>query len=99
MVRLGIPRPPGVAIGDRVVHGWNPEGYAALLGVDYRAAKRFAPAELASRLDRGLEWADDDEEPAQALGEMRGEAEAPLAAGDDDARVGFGVAGGVERAL
>ena len=57
MVRLGIPRPPGVAIGDRVVHGWNPAGYAALLGVDYRAAKRFAPAELASRLDRVLESA------------------------------------------
>ena len=57
MVRLGIPRPPGVAFGDRVVHGWNPEGYAALLGVDYRAAKRFTPAELASRLDRVLEAA------------------------------------------
>src|SRR3989441_10539825 len=57
MVRLGIPRPPGVALGDRVVHGWNPDGYAALLGVTYRAAKRFSPAELASRLDRALESA------------------------------------------
>src|SRR5437870_9486015 len=57
MVRLGIPRPPGVALGDRVVHGWNPDGYAALLGVTYRAAKRFSPAELASRLDRVLESA------------------------------------------
>ena len=37
MERLGVPRPPAVAIGDRVVHGWNPGGYAALLGVDYRA--------------------------------------------------------------
>ena len=57
MVRLGIPRPPGVALGDRVVHGWNPDGYAALLGVGYRAAKKFSPAELASRLDRVLEAA------------------------------------------
>src|SRR5689334_16646884 len=58
MVRLGIPRPPGVALGDRVVHGWNPEGYAALLGVSYRNAVRFPPAELASRLDRVLESAE-----------------------------------------
>src|SRR5207249_3341330 len=57
MVRLGIPRPPGVALGDRVVHGWNPDGYAALLGVKYHAARRFTPAELASRLDRVLESA------------------------------------------
>lgn len=57
MVRLGIPRPPGVALGDRVVHGWNPDGYAALLGVKYQAARRFSPAELASRLDRVLEAA------------------------------------------
>ena len=57
MVRLGIPRPPGVALGDRVVHGWNPGGYAALLGVDYRAGQRFTPAELAARLDRVLESA------------------------------------------
>jgi DinB superfamily len=57
MVRLGIPRPPGVALGERVVHGWNPAGYAALLGVQYREATRFTPAELASRLDRVLEAA------------------------------------------
>ena len=57
MVRLGIPRPPGVALGERVVHGWNPAGYAALLGVHYREATRFTPAELASRLDRVLEAA------------------------------------------
>jgi len=57
MVRLGIPRPPGVAFGDQVVHGWNPDGYAKLLGVDYRAERRFTPAELASRLDRVLESA------------------------------------------
>ena len=55
MERLGVPRPPAVSLGDRFVHGWNPEGYAALLGVEYRAAKKFTPAELASRLDRVLE--------------------------------------------
>ena len=57
MERLGIPRPPGVAAGGRVVHGWNPAGYAELLGVEYRAGRRFTPAELASRLDRVLEAA------------------------------------------
>ena len=57
MERLSVPRPPAVAIGDRVVHGWNPGGYAALLGVDYRAAARFTPPVLAARLDRVLESA------------------------------------------
>ena len=57
MERLGAPRPPAVALGDRVVHGWNPEGYAALLGVAYRAAGRLPPAALAARLDRVLESA------------------------------------------
>ncbi|HEX3176310.1 MAG TPA: DinB family protein [Methylomirabilota bacterium] len=42
-------------MGDRVVHGWNPAGYAALLGVAYRDAARFTPADLAARLDRVLE--------------------------------------------
>jgi hypothetical protein len=55
MERLGVPRPPGLAVGDRVVHGWNPAGYAALLGVAYRDAARFTPADLAARLDRVLE--------------------------------------------
>jgi hypothetical protein len=55
MERLGVPRPPGLAGGDRVVHGWNPAGYAALLGVPYRDAGRFTPTELAARLDRVLE--------------------------------------------
>ena len=55
MERLGVPRPPGLAVGDRVVHGWNPAGYAALLGVAYRDATRFTPADLAARLDRVLE--------------------------------------------
>jgi uncharacterized damage-inducible protein DinB len=57
MERLGVPRPPAVVVGDQVVHGWNPGGYAALLGVDYRAGARLAPPVLAARLDRVLESA------------------------------------------
>ncbi|MEK7371660.1 MAG: DinB family protein, partial [candidate division NC10 bacterium] len=45
---------PAVAVGERTVHGWNPEGYAALLGVEYREAAKLSPAELAARLDRIL---------------------------------------------
>ncbi|MEK8035334.1 MAG: DinB family protein [candidate division NC10 bacterium] len=45
---------PAVAVGERTVHGWNPEGYAALLGVEYREAAKLSPAELAVRLDRIL---------------------------------------------
>jgi hypothetical protein len=55
MERLGVPRAPAVALGERVVHGWNPAGYAALLGVDYRTSARLTPQTLAGRLDRVLE--------------------------------------------
>ena len=55
MERLGVPRAPAVALGERVVHGWNPAGYAALLGVEYRASVRLTPQVLAGRLDRVLE--------------------------------------------
>jgi hypothetical protein len=41
-------------VGDRAVHGWNPAGYARLLGVPYAAAPTLAPAELARRLDHVL---------------------------------------------
>ena len=57
MERLGIPRAPGLAVGDRVVHGWNPTGYAALVGVEHRTAARFTPQALAGRLDQVLESA------------------------------------------
>jgi hypothetical protein len=40
-----------VALGDRAVHGWNPDAYAALLGVRYDGPSKLAPAELADRLD------------------------------------------------
>jgi hypothetical protein len=33
------------------VHGWNPPGYAALLGVPYQEWTKLAPAVLAARLD------------------------------------------------
>jgi hypothetical protein len=46
---------PAVAVGDRAVHGWNPEGYAALLGVRYDPGARLSPRELAARLDVILE--------------------------------------------
>jgi hypothetical protein len=51
---LGMPLVPAVAVGTRAVHGWNPPGYAALLGVDYRPPATLPPAELAARLDRFL---------------------------------------------
>ena len=53
--RLGVPRVPAVAVGDRVVHGWNPAGYAELVGVTYKPAVKLSPAVLAARLDRILE--------------------------------------------
>jgi len=56
--RLGVPRVPAVTVGDRVVHGWNPEAYAQLLGVAYARSVNFTPAELARRLDRVLECAE-----------------------------------------
>jgi hypothetical protein len=52
--RLGVEGLPAVAAGDRAVHGWNPAGYAALLGVPYQAAATLPPEELAARLDRIL---------------------------------------------
>ena len=54
LARLGVSLVPAVVVGDRVVHGWNPEGYAALLGVAAPAAERLPPAVLAARLDRIL---------------------------------------------
>lgn len=55
--RLGVPLVPAVAVGDRAVHGWNPAGYAALLGIAYTPGAKLAPLELAARLDRILESA------------------------------------------
>jgi hypothetical protein len=55
--RWGIPRVPALVLGDRAVHGWNPAGYAALLGVAWAPASTLGPAELAARLDTILEAA------------------------------------------
>jgi hypothetical protein len=55
LARLGVPRVPAVTVGDRVVHGWNPPAYAALLGVPYAPAAKLSPGELGQRLDRILD--------------------------------------------
>ena len=52
--RLGAPLVPAVALGDRVVHGWNPKGVAKLVGVQYAERERLAPEELVKRLDAVL---------------------------------------------
>jgi hypothetical protein len=54
LTRLGVSLVPAVVVGERVVHGWNPDGYAALLGVAAPAVERLAPPVLAARLDRVL---------------------------------------------
>jgi hypothetical protein len=54
MRRLGVPRPPAVAVGDKVVHGWNPEEYARLVGVAYAPAGKLSPRALGTRLDTVL---------------------------------------------
>ena len=54
LARLGVPAVPAVAVGDRVVHGWNPKGVAELLGRAYVEATRLQPVELLDRLDRIL---------------------------------------------
>jgi DinB family protein len=57
LVRLSVPAVPAVAVGDRAVHGWNPQEYAQLLGVAWKPAAALPPAELARRLDRVLQCA------------------------------------------
>jgi hypothetical protein len=49
--RLGAPLVPAVAVGSRVVHGWNPKGVAELVGIPYAEPERLSPVELAARLD------------------------------------------------
>lgn len=55
--RLGAPLVPAVAVGERIVHGWNPRGFAELVGVPYTEAPQLSPSELATRLDRILQAA------------------------------------------
>jgi len=53
--RLGAPLVPAVAVGERIVHGWNPRGFAELVGVPYTEVPQLPPTELAERLDRILQ--------------------------------------------
>ena len=53
--RLGAPLVPAVAVGERVVHGWNPKGVAELVGAEYVQRERLSPEELARRLDTILQ--------------------------------------------
>ena len=48
---LGVGQVPAVAYGGGVVHGWNPEGYARLVGVPYAGTSKLPPRELGRRLD------------------------------------------------
>jgi DinB family protein len=54
MRALGVPLVPAVAVSGRAVHGWNPAGYAELLGVSWTPPSRLSPAELGRRLDEVL---------------------------------------------
>lgn len=49
--QFGIPRVPAVVVGDRAVHGWNPQGVAELVGVSYDNQTQLSPQELTRRLD------------------------------------------------
>jgi len=51
MQRLGAPLAPAVAVGDRVVQGWNPKAVAELVGARYVEPPCLSPEELARRLD------------------------------------------------
>jgi hypothetical protein len=51
LAAFGIPRAPAVIVGDKAVHGWNPQGVAELVGVDYDEAEKLTCAQLAERLD------------------------------------------------
>jgi hypothetical protein len=45
---------PAVAVGERIVRGWQPAAVAKLVGVPYSDEPELDPAELAGRLDRFL---------------------------------------------
>src|SRR5262245_12125765 len=47
-------RVPATIVGNRIVHGWNPQALAELVGVPYRAPKKLTPAQLAERMDAVL---------------------------------------------
>jgi uncharacterized damage-inducible protein DinB len=47
----GAPRVPAVTYDGRMVHGWNPSGYAKLLGIAYSGIPALTPEQLAGRMD------------------------------------------------
>lgn len=55
--RLGLRLVPVLKRGDRIFHGWNPEGLARFLGVEPAPSRPIPPQELARRLDRILQVA------------------------------------------
>jgi len=46
-----VPAVPAVVAAGGVVHGWNPDALADLVGVRYEGAQRLSPAALTQRLD------------------------------------------------
>jgi len=54
LAAFGVQRVPATIVGDRIVHGWNPQALAELVGVPYRAPRKLTPAELAERMDSVL---------------------------------------------
>ena len=52
--RLGVPAVPAVVTDTGVVHGWNPNAVAELLGVRYERVQRLSPIALAERIDQVL---------------------------------------------
>ena len=51
---VGVTRVPATILGGRVVHGWNPEALAELVGRSYVEREPLTPPELAQRLDTVL---------------------------------------------
>jgi hypothetical protein len=54
LTAFGVQRVPATIVGERIVHGWNPQALAELVGVRYRAPKKLTPPELAERMDMVL---------------------------------------------
>ena len=51
---VGVSRVPATIVGDRVVHGWNPQELAELVGRSHVEPEPLTPSELARRLDTVL---------------------------------------------
>jgi hypothetical protein len=51
---FGVARVPATIFDGRIVHGWNPQALAELVGVKFEEHEPLPPAELARRLDTVL---------------------------------------------